>query len=162
MSSNKEAQAARNAADRRLREAYPDDFEDFMHDEHEKRGITWNRRATPEERARREAAEKEAKARARIEAEAKKAGIVVAFPTVKEQMLQHLNSKRPEDETIAEKVARIGNEAEEAERANAEDEADREGEYGHEVAVTREPVVDSGSYADDIVNERSAPMGGWR
>jgi len=79
MAGNKEAQAARNAADRRLREKYPEDFAGFMHDEHEARGLTWNRRATAEERAERERLDRKAKARARIEAEASKAGLEVTF-----------------------------------------------------------------------------------
>jgi hypothetical protein len=79
MSSTKDAQAARNAADRRLRDTYPEEFAALMHEEHAKRGLTWNRRATPEERARREAEEKQAKAKARIEAEAAKAGLSISF-----------------------------------------------------------------------------------
>lgn len=82
MSSNKEAQAARSAADRRLREAHPDEFEALMHEEHAKRGLSWNRRATPEERARREQEEREAKVRYRIEQEAKKIGLKVSFNEV--------------------------------------------------------------------------------
>lgn len=77
MGSNKEAQAARNAADRRLREAHPTEFTMFMEEEHAKRGLTWKRRGTPEERA---AAKAEAQKQAvvtRIKAEAAKAGISV-------------------------------------------------------------------------------------
>lgn len=79
MSSNKEAQAARNAADRRLREAFPEQYAALMREEHEARGLTWNRRATPEERARREAEAKRAAARARILRDAEKAGLDVSF-----------------------------------------------------------------------------------
>lgn len=75
MSGNKEAQAARNAADRRLREAHLEEFADIMHAEFEARGLTWNRRATSEERARREAQEKQAKALARIAKIARANGI---------------------------------------------------------------------------------------
>lgn len=124
MSSNKEAQAARNAADRRLRERFIQEYAQYMEEEHAKRGLTWNRRATPEERARREAEDKQAKAAERILREAQKAGLRVEILA---------------GETVAEKVARIGNEAEEQERQ----------------------TVDSGSYADDIVNQHSAPVGGW-
>lgn len=79
MGSNKEAQAARNAADRRLRQEYPGVFEAFMREEHEARGLTWNRRPSKEERAERALQEARAKSRARIEAEAEKAGIKVTF-----------------------------------------------------------------------------------
>lgn len=79
MGGNKEAQAARNAADRRLRETYPEEYAALMHEEHEARGLTWKRRATAEERALREAEAKKAKARARIEEEARKAGLSVSF-----------------------------------------------------------------------------------
>lgn len=79
MSSTKNAQAARNAADRRLRDTYPEEFAALMHEEHAKRGLTWNRRSTPAERAHREAEEKKAKAKARIEAEAAKAGLSISF-----------------------------------------------------------------------------------
>lgn len=79
MTSNKEAQAARAAADRRLREAHPEDFESFMHAEHEARGLTWKRRSTPEERARREQEAKQQAARERILREAQKAGLDVSF-----------------------------------------------------------------------------------
>jgi hypothetical protein len=79
MSSTKEAQAARNAADRRLREAFPEQYAAIMREEHEARGLTWKRRATPEERARRDAEAKQAAAKARIMRDAEKAGIDVFF-----------------------------------------------------------------------------------
>lgn len=135
MSSNKEAQAARSAADRRLREAFPDEFEAFMHEEHAKRGLTWNRRATPEERARREQEEREAKVRYRIEQEAKKIGLKVSFTE--------------EPETIAEKVTRISTEAEDAEREQLRAEAadldwkDMTEEQRAAIAGTRAPRSDA-------------------
>lgn len=134
MSGNKEAQAARNAADRRLREMFPGEFAGLMVEEHGKRGLTWNRRSTADERARREAEEKEARALARIAKIAKENGLTA------EATNRVLIAVQDESETIAEKAARIGDEAE---------------------ANERKTVVDSGSYADDIVNQHSAPVGGW-
>lgn len=77
MGSSKEAQAARNAADRRLREANPEQYAAFMHEEHEARGLKWSRRATAEERAERDKAAKQAAAKARILRDAEKAGLTV-------------------------------------------------------------------------------------
>ncbi len=79
MSDSKAAQAARNAADRRLREANPVGYRKIMQEEFAKRGLTWTPRPSKEERERREAEQKQTKARARIEAEAKKAGLQVSF-----------------------------------------------------------------------------------
>lgn len=78
MSSNKEAQAARSAADRRLREAHPGEYAAFMEQEHARRGLTWNRRVTPEERAYRERVEREKRALARIHQIAEDNGLAVA------------------------------------------------------------------------------------
>jgi hypothetical protein len=88
MGSNKEAQAARSAADRRLREAHRDEWEALMTEEHAKRGLAWSRRATPEERAERERLEREAKVRARIEREAEKLGMKVNFVPVETEPSQ--------------------------------------------------------------------------
>ena len=82
MSDSKEAQAARNEVDRQLREENPERYIELMHAAFAKRGLTWSRRLTAEERAERERLDREGKARERIEAEAKKAGIVVSFPTL--------------------------------------------------------------------------------
>lgn len=153
MSDNKDAQAARNAADRRLREAHPNNWRTFMQEEFAQRGLEWTPRPSKEERERKAAEEKEARALARIAKIAKDNGLSaeaanrvliaaqgeVEVETGRGALTAGLGA--PAKETIAEKVARIGNEAEKAERRS---------------------VVDSGSYADDIVNERSAPMGGWR
>lgn len=79
MSDSKEAQAARNEADRALRAAHQDEWETLMHDAFQKRGLTWNRRASKEERAERARLAAQEKARARISAEAEKAGIKVEF-----------------------------------------------------------------------------------
>lgn len=79
MSSNKEAQAARSAADRRLREAHPGEYAAFMEQEHAKRGLTWNRRVTPEERAYRERVEREKRALARIHQIAEDNGLSIAI-----------------------------------------------------------------------------------
>lgn len=79
MGSNKEAQAARNAADRRLREAHPTEFTMFMEEEHAKRGLTWKRRGTPEERAAAKAEARKQAAVARIRAQAAEAGIGVVL-----------------------------------------------------------------------------------
>jgi pseudouridine-5'-phosphate glycosidase len=79
MGSSKEAQAARNAADRRLREAHSEEHAALMHEEHARRGLKWTRRATPEERARRDTEAKQAAAKARILRDAEKAGIDVFF-----------------------------------------------------------------------------------
>jgi hypothetical protein len=107
MGSNKEAQAARNAADRRLRQRYPADFEFFMRDEHEVRGLTWNRRATPEERARRDAEEKQAKAKARIEAEAAKAGLSISFNLPVETEWDESELVQPVEDEAAEYVEHL-------------------------------------------------------
>lgn len=136
MSSNKEAQAARNAADRRLREHFSHEYAQLMEEEHAKRGLTWNRRSTPEERARREAQEKEAKALARIAKIARENGLTaeaanrvliavqgegeVEVETGRGALTAGLGA--PAKETIAEKLARLGKEAEDAER---QDEAQR-------------------------------------
>lgn len=104
MGSNKEAQAARNAADRRLREKFPQVYAILMRDEHEKRGLTWNRRATPEERAERERLDRKAKARARIEAEASKAGLEVTF----REPGSPVQVEEPEDFVAAEEPEIIG------------------------------------------------------
>lgn len=77
MSDSKAAQAARNEADRRLREAHRKDWESFMNEAFESRGLTWNPRPSKEEREAREAAAKQEKARERILREAKKAGLTV-------------------------------------------------------------------------------------
>lgn len=132
MSDNKDAQAARNAADRRLREAHPNDWRTFMQEEFAQRGLEWTPRPSKEERERKAAEEKEARALARIAKIAKDNGL--SAEATNRVLIA------AQGETVAEKVARIGAEAEEAERHS---------------------VVDSGSYADDIVNERSAPAGGW-
>lgn len=78
MGSDKESQAARNAADRRLREHFIQEYSQYMEEEHAKRGLTWNRRATPEQRAQREQEEREAKALARIAKIAKENGLTAA------------------------------------------------------------------------------------
>lgn len=97
MGSNKEAQAARNAADRRLREEYPQAFEAFMHEEHEARGLTWNRRPSKEERERRALEVKQAKAKARILRDAQSAGIDVSFVTHDAEAEQErLNAEAPD------------------------------------------------------------------
>ena len=77
MSDSKAAQAARNEADRKLREAHREDWESFMHAAFGERGLTWNPRPTKEDREAREAAAKKEKARERILREAKKAGLTV-------------------------------------------------------------------------------------
>lgn len=45
---------ARGAAEKRLREANNEQWREFMFEEHEARGVTWNARLTPAEKARRE------------------------------------------------------------------------------------------------------------
>jgi hypothetical protein len=100
MGSNKEAQAARNEADRNLREANPEEWAAFMEEAHEARGLTWNRRATPEERARREAEEKQAKAKARIEAEAAKAGLSISFNLPAEPEWDEQHAQRVEERVL--------------------------------------------------------------
>jgi len=79
MGSNKEAQAARNAADRRLREKFPEVYAILMQDEHAKRGLTWKRRATAEERAERKAEEARRKNEEKIRALAKESGLSVTI-----------------------------------------------------------------------------------
>lgn len=75
MSDNKDAQAARNAADRRLREAHPNDWRTFMQEEFAQRGLEWTPRPSKEERERKAAAEKEERALARIAKIAKDNGL---------------------------------------------------------------------------------------
>lgn len=75
MSNNKASQAARTAADRRLREAHPEDFESFMNAEHEARGLTWNRRLTQQEREERQRADNERRALTKIQAIAAQNGL---------------------------------------------------------------------------------------
>jgi hypothetical protein len=103
MSSNKEVQAARNAADRRLREKFPEVYAIIMQEEHSKRGLTWTRRATAEERALREEEAKKARARARIEEEARKAGLSVSFTLPAEPEIAAVQDKERQDR-IEEKV----------------------------------------------------------
>lgn len=67
MSNNKESQAARNAADRRLREHFIQEYKQYMQEEHEKRGLTWNPRLSQEEREARQRADNEARALAKIQ-----------------------------------------------------------------------------------------------
>jgi len=67
-SENKAKQQARDAAVARLREAHEDEFAGYMHEEHAKRGVTWNPRLSPEQKARKE-----------IERLAKEFGIPLAF-----------------------------------------------------------------------------------
>lgn len=56
---------ARKAAIDRLIENHGEEFADLMTEEHAQRGVEWNRRLTPEERAERDAArERERQARA--------------------------------------------------------------------------------------------------
>lgn len=89
MGSNKEAQAARNAADRRLREAHPTEFTILMEEEYAKRGLTWKRRGTAEERAAQKAEAKKQAVVTRLRAEAAKAGIgilLVEDPDIQEKM----------------------------------------------------------------------------
>lgn len=114
MTDNKQSQAARNAADRRLREAYTDEWRTFMQEEHAKRGLTWNPRPSKEEREALAREKAQAAARERIEREARKAGIKVAFVAG--------------EETVEEKAARIAEEAEEQERLNAEAPVEQEDE----------------------------------
>lgn len=77
MGSNKEQQAARNAADRRLREAHPTEHEMFMEEEHALRGLTWKRRLPAEERAARKEEEARAKVAEKIRAMAEANGLDV-------------------------------------------------------------------------------------
>lgn len=120
MTDNKDAQAARNAADRRLREAHPNDWRTFMQEEFAQRGLEWTPRPSKEERERKAAEEKEARALARIAKIAKDNGL--SAEAANRVLIA------AQGETIAEKVARIGNEAEEYERANAESEAEQQDE----------------------------------
>lgn len=75
MSNNKEAQAARSEATREVIDAHPEEFAMAMEKAMSKRGLVWNRRATPEERAQREQEERETKALARIAEIARKNGV---------------------------------------------------------------------------------------
>jgi hypothetical protein len=77
MSSTKEAQAARSAADRRLREEHKGDWMRLMAEEHAKRDLTWSRRATPAEREAIKAAQAKASAAKRIKEMAERAGLTV-------------------------------------------------------------------------------------
>jgi hypothetical protein len=77
MSSTKEAQAARSAADRRLREAHKGDWMRLMEEEHANRGLTWSRRATPAEREAIKVAQAKATAAKRIQEMAERAGLTV-------------------------------------------------------------------------------------
>lgn len=60
--------AARNAAEKRLRDAHKDEFQGYMKEEHEARGLEYKPRLSKEERA-----------RAEIERLAKEHGIALAF-----------------------------------------------------------------------------------
>jgi hypothetical protein len=62
-----------------MREKFPEEYAALMHEEHEARGLTWKRRATPEERARRDAEAKQDAVRERILREASKVGLDVSF-----------------------------------------------------------------------------------
>lgn len=79
MASSTEAQRARGAADRRLREAHREEWEGYMREEYAKRDLVYRRQLTPEERAERDTQEKKRRAAQRIKAEADKAGIAVSF-----------------------------------------------------------------------------------
>lgn len=92
MTEKKDAQSARNAADRRLREANPEQWAALMHEEFQARGLTWSPRASKEEREAREAAEKRAKAAARIAKIAEENGLDVHVEEDGRQVLSHWSS----------------------------------------------------------------------
>lgn len=77
MSNNTEAQNASREAARRLREENPERWEALMHEEYGKRGLTWRRRLSAEERAERKAEAEKAAAVSKIKAMAEKAGVGV-------------------------------------------------------------------------------------
>ena len=86
MTNSKIAQQARNAAEMRLKKEYAEEFTGYMREEHEKRGLTYKPRLTPEERAVRDEALKKAKAAEKIRALAESAGLAVSVgePTEEE------------------------------------------------------------------------------
>ena len=78
MTNSKIAQAARTAAETRLRQAHKDELAQYMHEEHESRGVTYTPRLSPQERAERDEAARKAKAQAKIVALAESAGLAVS------------------------------------------------------------------------------------
>lgn len=79
MTSNKEAQAARSAADRVLRDENQERYTELMQAEYDKRGLgEYKRKTTAEERAERKEAAEKAKAAAKIREWADKGGIDLA------------------------------------------------------------------------------------
>lgn len=79
MTNSKKAQAARNAAEMRLRNAHRDELAEYMREEHEKRGIKYTPRLSAEERAARDEALKKARAAEKITALAEAAGLSVSL-----------------------------------------------------------------------------------
>lgn len=79
MTDSKAAQAARNAADRRLRKANESQWRSFMVEEFAARGLTWNPRPSAAEREAQRKADEQARSKERILREAAKAGLVVTI-----------------------------------------------------------------------------------
>lgn len=79
MTDSKAAQAARNAADRRLRHANESQWRSFMVEEFAARGLTWNPRPSAAEREAQRKADEQARSKERILREAAKAGLVVTI-----------------------------------------------------------------------------------
>lgn len=101
MSDSKEAQAARNEVDRALRAENRERYEALMVEAFAKRGLTWNRRLTKEERAEREAEERKAKTLARIQEVARTSGLSHGAIV---EALGFLNGEEPAEEEAPEVI----------------------------------------------------------
>lgn len=77
MNSVRAKQEARRVADRRLRNSHPYEWQQYMDEEHEARGVVWVRRLTPEERAERDAEQARESALKKIQDLASQAGLSV-------------------------------------------------------------------------------------